>query len=271
MISQSALDRYTAGPSAARAAAVKALHEGIRGILGIQYDTFVDIVALRAGLVSTQLTGLAPSTNAMPWSRIFDDLQAGLESSPQYRGKTKQGDKCVKVLTNIKADVVPAVRIGSADADPIAVFSRRASSERKNFPRLHYQNGVAKNDATQGDYKPSVRMFKRWVRAWFTDGSVAPSFYVECLVHSRPNKDFTTDAAGAFILLASGITKEVSKTSVVRTVAGDKDILSATEWHPDSFEAFRSQLDKALGFAARAYKATTAGEADRLWRAAFNE
>jgi hypothetical protein len=286
MISQSALDRYTASPSQTRTDAVKSLHETIRAVLGGEYETFlqgsyrndtgvadindVDIIALRTGLVSTHFTGVA-STNSVPWTRIFADLQAALESAAQYRGKTQQGDKCIKVLTSINADVVPGVRIGTADADPVAVFSRREASERKNYPRQHYRIGVDKNYATNGAFKPSVRLFKHWARNWFVDPQTAPSFYLESLVHSRPNNEFALDAASAFVLLASGITKDVSRSSVVRTVAGDKDILVASEWNPDRFEVFKTQLNTSLGLAARAYSAKTSVEADRLWRSAFNE
>lgn len=65
-----------------------------------------------------------------------------------------------------------------------------------NFPKHHYNNGVVKHaeNATNGWYKPTVRMVKNFRKAMvdrraLADG-IAPSYFVECLVYNAPNACF---------------------------------------------------------------------------------
>jgi hypothetical protein len=194
-----------------------------------------------------------------------------LDASYHYSGKTERGDKCIKINTNFKADVIPAVRIGAVEYDPIAVYSFREGSERKNYPRDHYQRNTEKQARTSGNYKPTVRMFKRWTRNWFAGTGVAPSFYVECLIHSVQDGFFTSDPPGTFLLVADHIVNQLTRNSVVMSVAGDKDILTSAEWDPAKFERFQAQLGRSLVLVGQAFNATSGWQAERLWREAFNE
>ncbi len=36
----------------------------------------------------------------------------------------------------------------------------------------------------RSSYKPTVRLFKRWMRQYMDQGKMAPSFYIECAVHN---------------------------------------------------------------------------------------
>ena len=65
-----------------------------------------------------------------------------------------------------------------------------------NYPKLHYENGVKKNDIenTNGGYKPIVRIFKN-VRTYLVNNQViaediAPSYFLECLLYNVPNRYF---------------------------------------------------------------------------------
>ncbi len=62
-----------------------------------------------------------------------------------------------------------------------------------------------------------------------------------------------------------------SPVPVVLSVAGDKDILTGHEWHPDRYAVFHAQLMPAVVLTLAALKAKTEAEAIRLWRAAFND
>jgi hypothetical protein len=286
LISEIAAHRYTSAPAPTTVSAAKSLHESIRCALGNDYETFlqgsykngtgvpdlndVDIVALRKTTYSTVFTSLPPGT-PVTWDSIFADVQGRLEGSHHYRGKTERGDKCVKVNTEFKADVVPAVHLGDPAIDPIAIYSFRQARERKNFPRDHYERGKEKQARTADTYKPTVRMFKRWARGWFKGTDTAPSFYVECLVHSLPDTLFTGDPPSSFVLVANHIVNKLTRSSVVMSVAGDKDILTSAEWDPAKFEVLQVQLKKSLMAAALALKSQTSSTADRLWREAFNE
>jgi hypothetical protein len=286
LIPLSAIDRYSAAPPDSKVAAARSLHENIRDTLGSDYDTFlqgsyrndtgvadindVDIVAVRKSTYSGEFSPMTFSTT-IPWTQIFQEVQERLEASHHYRGKTEPGDKCITVNTDFHADVVPAVKISSDGEDPIAVYSFQAGRERKNFPRVHYQNNVEKQDQTDGAYKPTVRIFKRWVRNWFAGTKVAPSFYVECLVYNVPNDRFFVDGAVSFFSVGHYIVQSVSQISYVGSVAGDKDILVNSEWEPAKFQQFRNKLDFAIGRVAMALKATSAADAQTYWREAFNE
>ncbi len=267
LIPATAVDRYSAAPSVSKVAQAKSLHESIRDTLGDGYVTFlqgsyrndtgvadindVDIVTIRKSTSSGIFSSL-PSTGKILWSQIFKEVQDKLEASPLYKGKTEQGDKCITVNTNFHADVVPAVKITKEDEDPIAVYSFREGSERKNFPRDHYENNVKKQDDTDGTYKATVRMFKRWARNWFAGTKVAPSFYIECLVHSIPDERFSYDKAVSFFMVGHHICHNVTRNSVVSSVAGDKDILVSSEWEPAKFEQFQRTLNTTLGMVATA-------------------
>lgn len=285
LIPATAIDRYSGAPPSTKVAAAKSVQESIRNVLGNSYETFlqgsykndtgvadindVDIVALRKGTTSTYFTGTT-ATYPITWEEIFAEVRTRLEASHYYRGKTDPGDKCITVNTTFKADVVPAIHIGGDD-DPIAVYSFRERKERLNYPRVHYRRDVEKQARTHDTYKPTVRMFKRWARNWFTDKKAAPSFYVECLVHSVPDDRFLPDRAYCFFSVADYIVQEVSTNSVVYSVAGDKDILVPGEWEPVEYQQFRATLDTVLGRLATALRATSSGTAQDYWRGAFNE
>jgi hypothetical protein len=78
----------------------------------------------------------------------------------------------------------------------IAFFTRPENHFVVNYPKPHYENGVAKNSdaGTNGWYKPSVRMFKNartyLINRDVIDGAVAPSYFVECLLYNVPDTEF---------------------------------------------------------------------------------
>jgi tRNA nucleotidyltransferase (CCA-adding enzyme) len=179
LISQYLIDQYAAGPSYTRVAAVKSLHEDVRKALaeaaGSKFDTFlqgsyrnntaiadindVDIVALYdPWTVPVSHSG---------WQSLFESVASILRGSWRVSGSVMIADKCVKLVGNLKADIVPAVsRTSYSSSDPIHIYSRSNSQERPNFPRTHYQNGALKQAATDDTYKATVRLFKRWVRQY---------------------------------------------------------------------------------------------------------
>lgn len=278
--------RYTEAPAATTVAAAKSLQESIRYVLGGGYETFlqgsykndtgipdlndVDVVALRKWTTSSVVTGQI-AINPISWEQIFQEVQNALEASYHYAGKTECGDKCIRVNTVFKADVIPAVCIGTIEADPIAVYSFREGRERQNFPRDHFANNVTKQVRTGSAYKPVVRMFKRWASNWFSGTDSAPSFYIECLIHSVPDDKFVSDPAASFLLIGDYVRNQINRYSVIPSVAGDKDILLSSEWNPTLFEAFQAQLAISVQRVGLAFAATSNNEASHYWRQAFNE
>ncbi|MFD4192865.1 nucleotidyltransferase family protein [Amycolatopsis thermoflava] len=280
-IAQSAIDLYATGPSQTRTSAVKNLHENIRSALNIwadnKFDTFlqgsyrnntaiadindVDIVALYDPWQSP--------VAASDWEKIFQRIAYILRETTLVSGAVSIGDKCIKFEGELKADIVPAVSIKPySSTDPIMVFSRKEGRERENFPRQHYSNGVAKQDRSNDCYKATVRLFKRWVRQYPTLN--APSFYIECAVHSIPDARFDSYLPMSFLLTGAKIL-DYTRSTVIMSVAGDKDVLVPGEWHPSDFADFQDRLSGDLVRVSKAMEATSTAEANRLWRSAFGD
>lgn len=88
--------------------------------------------------------------------------------------------------------------------DPGIKFADSAGKITVNYPKLHIENGEAKNseDQTGGRYKPSVRMFKNarnraTEREFLVDGA-APSYFVECLLYNVPDGCFTASVSDTY-------------------------------------------------------------------------
>lgn len=287
LISDDLVARYSAGTSTAKVNQAKSLRKDVEEALGYEYQVFlqgsyrnstgvadlndVDIVALSTTVHST--VGRGPALYPVTWDETFERVEERLDAHPRFSGLVSRGDKCVKVDTDLAVDVVPAVYRHDPSLDPIEVFSFREGTRRDNYPRNHWQNGVTKNDEhhTDGAFKPTVRMFKRWARNVLSDPKLAPSFYIECAVHHVPDDQFSSDLALSFIGVGLHIIGDITRSDVVMSVAGDKDILVAAEWHPDKFEQFQRELAVSVMTAGKVLRATTSTEANRLWREAFGE
>jgi hypothetical protein len=287
LISDLLVGRYSAGPSTTKVDQAKSLREDVEHALAADYQVFlqgsyrnntgvaalndVDIVALSKSVHST--VGRGPAQYPVSWDEIFSRVERALSAHRRFYGRVSRGDKCVKVDTGLALDVVPAIYRESVDSDPIEIYSFREGSRRDNYPRVHRENGVRKNGVlrTNGAFKPTVRLFKRWAHNVLSDPSVAPSFYIECAVHHVPDAKFHTDLPVSFVRVGLYLIKNVTRLDVVRSVAGDKDILTRSEWHPDRFEQFQRELRDSVIAVGDALSATSAAEADRLWREAFGE
>lgn len=210
----------------------------------------------------------SPETPAR-WEWLFTHVADILRKTALVSGPVRLGDKCVKLEGDLKADVVPAIsRTTYSTVDPVIAYSRRERAERPNYPRTHYDMGVAKQRATNDAYKATVRLFKRWKRQYANLS--APSFYVECAVHSVANTNFGSYLPLSFAAVAFEVCR-YSRYAVIKSVAGDKDVLVRQEWDPDDFVRFQEKLLRDARIVVNAMAASTQTEADRLWRRAFGE
>src|SRR6266542_2210821 len=232
-ISQSLIDRYSAGPSTSKTTQVANLQTTIREVLGDDYDTF-------------------------------------LQGS--YRNGTAIADiNDVDIVARRKATNAPlSAATWESLFNTIASWSRLQKRQRPNYPRTHYDNGVNKHSATSEAFKPTVRLFKRWARQYSSLAETAPSFYIECAVHAVSNGKFSTYLPLSFSEVGREICG-LARSMVVYSVAGDKAELVKDEWHPDKFEAFQTTLVPDLRYVVRAMNASTMEEANRLWKLAFGE
>lgn len=278
-ISSAAVEKYAKPPSPSVVSQVKVLHETIRDVFpGDQYLTIlqgsykndtavkdindVDIVVICKKIISGTFGNPAKkSSTVVSWDSIFQNIKEFLTKAGYG---VVLGDKCLKVKGSFDVDVVPAVYTENPDNDPVAIFSFRERLERKNYPRIHAQNGEDKNQGTNGQFKPMVRMFKVWSQNHFTDPKIAPSYYIESLIYNMPNELFVSDKALAFTIL----TRKILQTTNLKTVAGDRWI-TGEEW--PTFGQLCSELAKTEVHLDNALKAPSEWLATQHWKNAFNE
>jgi hypothetical protein len=124
-----------------------------------------------------------------------------------------EGNKSIKITaTPQPADLVVALlcrqyrRFRNVNnqnySEGIAFYAMRESRWIVNYPNLHYDNGVQKNSATSGLYKPTVRLFKN-ARSYLVQQraiavSLAPSYFLECLIYNVPDNLFVSNAQQAY-------------------------------------------------------------------------
>ena len=127
------------------------------------------------------------------------------------------GNKAVRLEASggrLPADIV-VCQTYRAYGDPslyekgIAFWTRRERRRIVNYPRQHYDNGVAKSGNTSGRFKAAVRMFKRArneVPALSGYRSAtAPSYFVECLLYNAPPRCFGGSYTDTFVDLVNWI------------------------------------------------------------------
>lgn len=145
--------------------------------------------------------GLSPASYG--WNDFRSDVLKVLKdyySSPTI----SEGNKSIKVKAGsgrLPADVVVCAQyrkyrsLNSSDyVEGITFWTRNENRQVINYPKIHYDNGVKKHQNTNNQYKPVVRMFKN-VRSYlegksYMPSSLAPSYFLECLLYNAPNINF---------------------------------------------------------------------------------
>ncbi len=284
-------DKLKAVPSPTKIGQVSNLHNWIQEILGDTHHTFlqgsyrndtaisdindVDIVAIRLTTYSGVHSPFATSQNdKIQWDTIFTEIENKLLNQKKYSWTVTRDDKCIIVKTDsLSADVVPAVQFHIDHLeDPIVIHSFKTGVEKINHPRLHWQNGVAKNKATDQNYKPTVRVFKNWICNHFDKKKIISSYHMESLVHYCEDKNFSSDPVESFIKVGNEISELMDLRHVhefpINSVCGLEDIVS--NWEDENRIAFSLQLKHSVGLATQAYNSNDTVKADYLWRLAFN-
>ncbi len=76
----------------------------------------------------------------------------------------------------------------------ITFWQKNDGEQIRNFPKLHYDNGVSKNQSSGTKYKSTIRIIKN-MKARLVDlnrisNNLAPSYYVECMLYNVPSRNF---------------------------------------------------------------------------------
>jgi hypothetical protein len=273
-ISQVLIDQTSAGTSLTTKSEVSAFQQKIRQLLN-GYDTFlqgsyandtaisdindVDIVALEVPV------GLG-SINA---TTLFNDIKSRIETDYNYIGNTIINKKCLSInLSTKKADIVPAIKgILAVNknyyGEPIFIADGIA-----NYPKTHINNGISKNKRTNDNYKKIVRMLKHFVNN-HNIKNIALSFYLECLIYSYHNCFFTNDLPLSLSIILRRLNSSLFNPNF-RTVAGDKYVISQTEWHPQVFAQFKNLVSCLLPHLIASLTAKNEQTANYYYRRFFN-
>jgi hypothetical protein len=142
-------------------------------------------------------------------SYSYDSFKGHVEEAlrDSFGADVKPGTKAINILANgsrRSADVIPAFNFRryyryKSDSDcgyfkGISFFTS-AAKRIDNFPNLHSGNATTKHQATNGNFKPMIRIFKN-IRGRLVDDGVlqkgdAPSYFIEGLLYNIPPAQFT--------------------------------------------------------------------------------
>jgi hypothetical protein len=141
--------------------------------------------------------GMRPATYLFPQFR--EDVRAALVA--KFGAGVAAGRKAFDVHENtnrIAADVVPTFeyRLYDPNNRPLHVGTAFLCENKRivNYPQQHYDNGVAKNDATARRFKALARILKRlryeMAGADKPAAKAVQSYLIECLVWNVPTPLF---------------------------------------------------------------------------------
>jgi hypothetical protein len=168
------------------------------------------------------------------------------------------GGKAVRVLANsnrVGADVIICheyrdyrrfISANDQSYDSGIIFSANGQ-EIINYPTLHRDNCVAKNKATNGWFKPTVRLFKN-MRGRLIDGraiasDTAPSYFVESMLYNVPDAKFGGSFCDTFCACVNWLRGDADQAKLV--CANYKHWLfgsSSVQWSQDNCRRYLDAL-----------------------------
>jgi len=213
------------------------LQGSYRNFTNVYAESDVDIVAQLNSIYYYEISGLTTSKQSKFNESIspakygfFDFRNDILKILTDYYGFSSitNGNKSIKVTkgsNRLNADVVVCVeyRYYTRYNDPYdssyiegIKFFTQTGQQIVNYPSQHYDNGAQKNNSenTNGWYKPIIRMFKNARSRLVTEGKIsrdlAPSYFLECLLHNVPNSKFGKSYTESY----SNIVNWLSETTI---------------------------------------------------------
>ena len=177
----------------------------------------------------------------------------------------KVGNKSIKVLANsgrLDCDVVCCAEYHeyksfsqqntSNYAKGIVFWTTHTNEKVVNFPKLHYDNGVNKNSNCLSNYKPTIRIIKnmksRMVDHSMITTSIAPSYFIECLMYNIPSTNYIrTNYQDTIVSILKSL-KDFSDEQLMKLVCQNEQryLFGATDqqWNLNNCKTFISQIIK---------------------------
>jgi len=197
-------------------------------------DSDVDIVMCMESTCTSDIDRLTPqeraaySSNWEPASYPYADFKKDVVSwlrTAYGKGNVTEGNKAVHIAgdsTRRPADVLVCMEhlVYTSYPNPYqaihipgVAFDDRSGARIINFPKAHLQNATAKHQATNGYYKPTVRILKnmrnRMIDRGLIRDGLAPSYFLEGLAYNVPDSYF----GQSFTSTLSGVIGHVNNQS----------------------------------------------------------
>lgn len=193
------------------------------------------------------------------YSDLRREVLAALQS---YYGASKvdaTGPNAISVTADgarLKADVLPCVTYrrytNGAYIAGIKFWSKQTNEGKINYPKVHIDNGSAKNSktATNGWYKPSVRIFKNARERVINNSDELrkryPSYFIECLFYNVPNAKFGSTYCDTYVNAVNFLSKSLSNGAGQQfTTQNGQQLLfgpASTQWSLTSAQQFVASL-----------------------------
>jgi hypothetical protein len=177
-------------------------------------DSDVDVILLHSGAFYYDVSRLPPADGAA-FKAALNGVQYGY---PEFKREATAYVSRLYNNVNIggKAIYVPGGNSGRRDADILIAsrfrryhefrswqsdryeegicFRTPSGSLIENYPEQHSNSCTAKHQATNGRFKPMVRVFKNMRNAMIQRGTLAegaaPSYFIEGMLYNVPNQRF---------------------------------------------------------------------------------
>jgi hypothetical protein len=238
------------------------LHGSYKNDTNVYGESDVDVVveltsSFQNNLNDEQDKVLGITTSSYNLSDFRNDVDTCLAEYYKGIGITF-GNKVVKIPSSsnrLDADVLICCQyrlyfeLSATKYHSGITFRTRNTNHRIiNFPIKHSDNATTKHQATNQWFKPTVRIFKNMrnylVSNYGFQKSVAPSYFIECMLSNIPNNQFGASFQSSFVNCHNYLTQN-SKDNFkclngIRPLWGD----TTENWNQPDANTFLEQLEQ---------------------------
>lgn len=185
---------------------------------------------------------------------VYETLRDNFGADVSYGGKAisvaaSHGRRKVDVVvaTSYRKYVSYDIWNRSNFVDGICFWTSRGE-QIVNFPRQHSDNLTVKHQATNGNFKPLVRIAKNMRTRMQSEGivpvGIAPSYFIEGMLYNVPSRDLMASNAGNLVAALNWLSSQASLSHLLcanqqSRLIGDND---STKWPSVDAATFLHQL-----------------------------
>ena len=212
---------------------------------------------------------------------IFRIVAGAIRSNDSYRDKVEYGpqSKCIKVSTSVQLDVLPVVYSkGHFDVqyEPVVMYQPKYGKWMETYARYHQNYCSIRNIGSNGNFIPVIKVLKHLRdNTQGLSSSIAPSFYIECLLYNIDNEKYkdsiTVAIASTLVNIAVDYSPDSVYVSGLKSLCGDRQIFSSFEWPKENYILFHKQAIQWAQLAIEALKEADKEQAITKWKRLFGD